>query len=673
MKPVILILNLCFVFNIFAQHKRPMTAEDLWNVKRVSGLTVSPDGKYGAFVVTEYSIKDNKGNSDLWVIDLATNKIKRLTTNVGSDHSPVWHPNSKTIAFISKREGDYPQLYHIDIDGGEASLITEMPLGISSPKYTPDGKRIIFASQILPEFEKDFDGFKKHVKEKKDGKMTAKVTENRLYRYWDNWLTDGYVTHLYSYNTDTKERFDLTKESTRMLSVSGGVDYDVSPDGQWLVLSANSTEPPYREVDSDIYLVKIGDSSWTNLTSSPTSDENGGFFSKDGKFLYYSQFPDPNHPAESALLVQMNLATKDKKILNEKLDITFSDFQETSDGKQMFMFADIKALSAIYSLNTASGKFESVLSDGSMNALNVTKEKLYFLKQNLSLPTEIFEYNLKTKKQTQLSFFNKTLMDSLSFGKVENLTFKGANNDDVQMFFIYPPDFDPNKKYPLVHMIHGGPHGTFGDEFHFRWNGQLFAADGYAVAMVNFHGSTSFGNDFTKSIVGAHGDKPFTDIMKATDYLLEKYSFLDSTRMAAAGGSYGGYMVNWIAGHTNRFKCLISHAGVYDLMAQFASDVTYERDQSYGGSPWEGKYDNINRYSPAYFAHNFSTPMLIIHGEKDYRVPVTQGLEIYGVLQGKGIPARLVYYPNENHWILQPQNSIYWYKEVHDWFKRFLK
>ncbi|MBL7961941.1 S9 family peptidase [bacterium] len=296
-----------------------------------------------------------------------------------------------------------------------------------------------------------------------------------------------------------------------------------------------------------------------------------------------------------------------------------------------------------------------------------------FIKTNMSQPAEIFDFDLKTKKISQLSFFNKPITDSIAFGKVENLTFTGAHGDPVQMYLLYPPNFDPNKKYPLVHMIHGGPAGTFNDDFHYRWNGQMFAAPGYVVAMVNFHGSTGFGNAFGKSIVGAHGDKPFTDIMKATDYLLANYSFIDSTRMGAAGGSYGGYLVNWIAGHTDRFKCLISHAGVYNLMGQFASDMTYERVKNYDGAPWEGRFEEINKYSPAFFADHFKTPMLIIHNEKDYRVVVTQGLELYGVLKGKGVDSRLVYFPNENHWVLQPQNSIYWYKEVHNWFARYLK
>ncbi len=670
------LLIIAYPQNTVGQNKRLVTAEDLWNMKRVSSLNVSPDGKFGCFVVSEYNIKENKGNSDLWLIDLASNKIKRLTTNVGSDNSPVWHPNSRTIAFISKREGDYPQLYQIDIDGGEASLITEMPLGISNPKYFSDGKRIAFSSSILPEYENDFDGMKKALKERKDSKMTAKVSENRFYRYWDNWLTEGYAVHIFSYNLETKERTDLTKGSTRILSVSDvglGSNYELSPDGKWMALTANTTPPPYTSLNQDVYLVSLeGNADWINLTKDNEQGDSDPFFSKDGKYIYYSRQTDPDYSAENERLIAYNVATKEHKILTDT-SYSFGYYNESNSGKQLYMLGSDRARTSAFMLDLTTAKVLKLFTESTVNSLNLSGDRLVFIKNSLSQPSEIFDYNLKTKKISQLSFFNKTLTDSIQFGKVENLTFKGAGDDPVQMYLLYPPQFDPGKKYPLIHLIHGGPAGTFGDEFHYRWNAQLFAAPGYVIAMVNFHGSTSFGNAFGKSIVGAHGDKPFTDIMKATDYLLANYPFIDSTRMGAAGGSYGGYLVNWIAGHTNRFKALVSHAGVYNLMGQFASDVTYERVKNYNGAPWEGRYEEINRYSPAFYSNLFQTPMLIIHGEKDYRVVVTQGLEIYGVLKGKGVDARLVYFPNENHWILQPQNSIYWYKEVHGWFARYFR
>lgn len=664
---------LLFGYTLKAQGKRPITADDLWAFKRLSGFTVSPDNRYGCFVVTDYNVKENKGNSDLYLIELATGKTKRLTTNVGSDNSPAWHPNSRTIAFISKREGDYAQLHQIDIDGGEASLITEMPMGAAAPKYFPDGKRIAFVSTILPAYENDFDGMKKNLKERKDSKMSAKVSENRFFRYWDTWLTDGYVPHLYSYHIETKERKDLTPGLNALVSSDGSLDYDISPDGQWITFTRNSSHPPYAQLNSDVFLFKVGEyASAVNVTADNLDDDGGAVFSKDGKSLWYSRSFEKNHP-DLSHVVRYDLTSKEHKVITDKMDRSFGSYTESDNKKDWYFVAEDMGRTSVYNYNTQNQKIEKIFTEGGMANMNVGADKLWFLRTSISSPAEIWEYNFKTKKAGAVTSFNKSLLDSLDFGKTESLTFKGADNDDVQMYVVYPPNFDPNKKYPLVHMIHGGPHGAFGDDWSYRWNAHAFAAPGYVVALINFHGSTGFGKSFMKSIVGAHGDKPFTDIMRGTDYLLQKYSFLDSTRMAASGGSYGGYLVNWIAGHTNRFKCLISHAGVYNLMGQFASDVTFDRVINYDGSPWAGRYEQINRWSPAFFAHNFSTPMLIIHGEKDYRVVVTQGIEIYGVLTGKGVPARLVYYPNENHWILQPQNSIYWNKEVRDWFARWLK
>lgn len=666
---VLLIQNI----TILAQNKRVFTSEDLWHIKRISSFTVSPDGNYGCFVLTEYNISENKGNSDLWLIDLKTYSLKRLTTNLNSYNSPTWHPGSKKIAFISKREGEYPQLYEINIDGGEAQLLYEMPLGISNPKYSNDGKKIFFTSRILPEFENDFEAMKKEIKQRKEKKVTAKVTENRLYRYWDSWLTDGYVSRLFLLELDSKLLKDLTKGANRIYNLDGGISYSISPDDKWVSLVANNTEPPYDSLNFDVFLVEVENpQNVINVSVNNFQDDSSPYFSKDGKYLFFGSQFDPDYSADNVRLMAYDLQTKSIKNLTGSFDYSFYGFTQGDEFNFVYLLAEDKAKTSLFRFDLSKNKLEKILTGGSITSVNVKKYRIYFLKSTISEPAEIYEYDLSKKSLTKISKINNDLLSSLNFGKVEEHYFIGADNDSVQMYLVYPPNFDPEKKYPLVHMIHGGPHGTFGDDFHYRWNAHLFAAPGYVVALINFHGSTSFGVKFGKSIVGAHGDKPFTDIMMGTDFLIKKFNFIDSSRMAATGGSYGGYLVNWIAGHTNRFKALISHAGVYNLMGQFASDMTYERVKNYDGAPWQGKYEQINKWSPAFYAHNFQTPMLIIHGENDYRVVVTQGLELYGVLKGKGIPARLIYYTNENHWILHPQNSIYWYKEVHDWLKRYL-
>ncbi len=670
------IISLLLFQNIIisSQNKRNFTAEDLWQIKRLSNLTISPDGNYACFVVTEYNIEENKGNADLYLINLKSYETKRLTTNLGSDNSPAWHPSSTKIAFISKRDGEYPQLYEIDIDGGEARLVYEMPMGISNPKYSSDGKQIFFVSKILPEYENDFDGLKKELKNRKEKKVSAKVTENRLYRYWDTWLTDGYVSRLYVLDLEKKKLKDLMPGWKRIFNLDGSISYSISPDNNWVAVSANNTEPPFDSLNSDIFLLNVNNPSEViNITAANFQDDSSPYFSKDGNYLFFGSQFDPDYSADNVRLMMYDIKNKTVSNLTENYDYSFFGFNQGNDLSKVFLLAEDKAKISIFEYDLKKNSLSKLFTGGSINSINIYNHKLYFLKSTLSEPAEIFEYDLNKKSLKKISNFNDELLSNLNFGKVEEYYFPGAENDSVQFYLVYPPEFDKNKKYPLVHLIHGGPHGTFGDDFHYRWNAQLFASPGYIVSMVNFHGSTSFGTKFGKSIVGAHGDKPFTDIMLATDFLIKNFDFIDSTRMAAAGGSYGGYLVNWIAGHTNRFKALISHAGVYNLLGQFASDLTYERVKNYDGAPWQGRYEQINKWNPAFYAHNFETPMLIIHGEKDYRVVVTQGLEIYGVLKGKGITARLVYYPDENHWILQPQNSIYWYKEVHDWLNRFLR
>jgi dipeptidyl aminopeptidase/acylaminoacyl peptidase len=296
--------------------------------------------------------------------------------------------------------------------------------------------------------------------------------------------------------------------------------------------------------------------------------------------------------------------------------------------------------------------------------------RIFFALQSLVEPPEVYAAPAQGGAPTRLTRFTEAVMSRCSVGEVREIQFEGAYGETVQMFVVLPPDHEPGKRYPLVQVIHGGPHGISGDGFHFRWNAQLFAAPGYVVAEVNFQGSTSWGQDFAQRIQGGWGDRPYQDVMKATD-LLVAAGLVDESRMAAAGGSYGGYMASWVATQTQRFKCIVNHAGVYDTLSQYASDVTQGRSASFGGEPWDG-LEAIDRWNPSRFASGLATPMLVIHGERDFRVPYGQGLECYGVLKAKGVPARLVVFPDENHWVLKPRNSILWYREVHGWLKRWL-
>lgn len=652
-------------------HSEVFTATHMWQMKRASALDVSPDGKYSVFTITTYDIEQDKGSTDLFLLDNQSGE-KRQLTFTGKESSPAWSPDGKKIAFVSRRHDGPGQLYLLRLDGGEAEPITQLPVGVYGLKWFPDGKKLAFAANILPEYEGDFDKLEKLIEEQKQSKVTAKVTENVMYRFWDRWLTDGYFSRLFTVDLASGDVVDLMPETSNYFNMMGGVSYDISPDGSTIALSLNNTPPPFERLNYDVFLLPTdGSGKLTNLTPENEASDINPVFSPDGTKILYGAQSIHHFYADKVVMVLHDIESGKSVRITDHIDLSCSGWQWSPNGGELFFSAEYQATNALFSMPIDGGEHTKIFASGSNGNMRVLDaQNLIFTHHNLNKPADIYRIQTDGKKLQRLTQLNDHVLDGLKLGEVENITYKGANDADVQMFIVYPPDFDASKKYPLVLMIHGGPHGTFGDSWHYRWNAHLFAAPGYVVAMPNFHGSTSFGQDFAISIHGEHAHQPFEDIMKATDYMLEM-GFIDENRMAASGGSYGGYMVSWIAGHTDRYAALVNHAGVYDLYLQFASDYSGNRGYQYGGTPWEN-LDKLNENNPAQFAHNFKTPMLIIHGEKDYRVPVAHGFLIYGIYKGMGLDARMLYYPDENHWILRPQNSIYWYKELHDWLGRYL-
>ncbi len=672
----LLIIVFAFVITASQNHLCAQTeifnSTHLWQMKRVASVEVSPDGQKAVFTQTSYNIEEDKGLTDIFLLDIKTGEQRQLTFT-GKEGSPVWSPDGKSIAFISKRQDGPGQVYILSLSGGEAQKVTDLPVAVFSLKWFPDGKQIAFGANVLPEYEGDFAKLKNMIEEKKKSKVTAKTTENVMYRYWDRWLTDGFYSRLFSVDLASKKVTDLMPQTNNYFNMMGGASYDISPDGKMIALSMNSTPPPFEQVNEDIFLLNTdGSGKMVNITTENKASDSNPVFSPDGKSILYGKQSIYHFYADKVRMAIYDLSRAESRNITENIDLSCESWQWSADGKTIFFGAELNAGNALFSIPAAGGKHTPVFTSGTNGNLRILNSNtLLFTHNNLNKPADIYTVQTDGKNLRQLTDVNKDLLARLNFGKVENITFKGANNADVQMFAVYPPDFDPAKKYPLVVMIHGGPHGTFGDNWHYRWNAHLFAAPGYVVITPNFHGSTSFGQEFAMSIHGDHAPKPFEDIMKATDHMLAK-GFIDEKRMAAAGGSYGGYMVSWIAGHTDRFSALVNHAGVYDLHLQFASDYAGNREYQYGGTPWKD-FDVLHRNNPSQFAHNFKSPMLIMHGELDYRVPVAHAFLVYGIYKGMGLDARLVYFPDENHWILKPQNSIYWYKELHDWFERYLK
>lgn len=672
MKKLIIILLATIIIPAKGVDKTGFTAEHLWQMRRTGAPVVSPDGKQTLFTLTDYDLETNQSSTYIYLLNNDTGDRKQITFT-GRESAPFWCPEGKHIGFISRRDGKPAQIYIMEHGWGEAKRITECHVGVFAPKWFPDGKRIAFAANIHPDYNGDFHRLEKIIREQRENKVTAKVTENVMYRFWDRWLTDGFFPRLFSIDIESGKVTDLMPETSNYFTMMGGVSYDISPDGLEIAVSMNSISAPFEKLNYDIFLLRTdGSGVMKNITSHNPADDVNPVYSPDGKKILYGRQNQADFYADNTQMVIYDRSNETHRNITSEIDLSCEQWQWAPDGRTIWFHAQHEAKKPLFSIPAEGGLVTMVFDKGNNNNLQVTPEgSIIFTHDNLNSPADIYILNGRRRDTRKLTSVNDDILSKLDLGKIENVTYRGANNADIQMFIVYPPGFDPSEKYPLVIMIHGGPHSIFGDQWHYRWNAHLFAEPGYVMALPNFHGSTSFGQEFAQSIHGSHADLPFRDIMKATDYMISR-GFIDETRMAATGGSYGGYMVSWIAGHTDRFACLINHAGVYNIHMQFSADYTWYRPHQYSGSPWED-FDKLMSANPAMFAHNFKTPMLIIHGELDYRVPVGHGLLVYGIYKRMGLDARLIYYPDENHWILSPQNSVFWYGEFHNWLSRYLK
>jgi dipeptidyl aminopeptidase/acylaminoacyl peptidase len=674
-----LLVTVTFSVAASAAEPRLLTPQDLWAIKRVQTPALSPDGKHAVFPVQEWSVDKNKSTSNLWTVAVADGAVRRLTTAETSEDAPRWSPDGARIAFTSKRgEDENASLYVIPFGGGEAERIIEMPSSVMAPKWMPDGKSIVFATTAIPEligkWEKaDRDAMKKEFKRRKDSKMTAKVTENRQYRHFDKWLTDNNVNRLLRIDLETKALTDLTPTVDRLFLSSGEVHFDISPDGKTVALQFNSTPAPFRDfLNPDIYLIPTdGSGALKNVTPENKGPDGGPIFSPDGRSVFFTRQETPYYSGEFEKLWRHDVATGKNVPVTDALDYAIGDVRVAPDNKTVWVTAEDKGVVPIFRVNADGTGWKQVFAEGTSTGIDVRGETIVFQNDNNSRPNELFALDQKTGKARQLTHFNDEFMKGITLGKAEPYWFKGANNSDVHGWLVLPPNYDASKKYPLVQLLHGGPHTMNRDSWSYRWNTQVFAAAGWIVTWVNRHGSTGFGEKFSQSILNEWGDKPLVDVMNSTDHLMQRFPSIDGEKLAAAGASYGGYMATWILGHTDRYKATVNHAGVTNSYSQFATDGPHGWPFVMGGSPWEN-VEGLQRNNPMFYAKDFRTPTLIIAGEQDYRVPYYQALELYNVLQARNVPSRLVVFPDENHWVLKPQNAIHWHWEMQDWLARHI-
>ncbi len=671
---------------------RAMTIDDLLGVKSVSDPQVSPDGKSVVYVLSELDRSTDKSNSDLYLIPTEGGEPKRLTTSNASDNHPRWSPDGKSIAFVSTRGGS-AQVWILPIDGGEARPLTKLPIDVSGPIWSPTGEHIAFAAKVFPGKTPEETA---EIDEKKGKeKSKVKIYDKLMVRHWDEW-EDGKRSHLFVVDVKTGQAKDLTPKFDANIPPApfgGSSDYAFSPNGKELAFTAEPLKDMAWSTNTDIWIVSTAGNEPTNLTEDSPGADGQPAYSPDGDYLAYVSQARAGFEADKWALKVRDRSTGEVSDVTDAIDRSVQSFawgasrevKKPFEGTVRDIFAVFDDAGSVTIRNLSIlpdgdghifvGEKPGGIKGGVNNSVQVVPNNggLVFVHGQSDAPNEIYRVKADDAAPTALTHHNAPLLAQLDLNRVEGFTFKGADGDDVSGWLLKPPGFDPSKKYPVVFLIHGGPQGAWHDEWHNRWNYQMFAAPGYAVVAINPRGSTGYGQKFTDQISRDWTGRVFEDLNKGLDHALKSYAFLDGSKVAAAGGSYGGFMVNWMAGHSNRFAALISHAGVFDLPSMYGTtEELWFAEWEFGGPPWEGSRIYGDQ-SPSAFAASFKTPTLVIHGALDFRVSDAQGLGMFTSLQRKGVPSRYVFFPDEGHWITRPANRIVWWREVHDWLANYLK
>lgn len=663
-----------------ADTQRGFTAKDMVMLDRVSAPQFSPDGDSVLYALRQTNWEADRGLSSLWVTEASGGAGTRLTLEGMSVSSGKWSPDGNSVFFLSAKSGAM-QVWRVAAAGGEPVQVTDYPLDVGTFRVAPNGKSLALSFEVFADCATlacTADRAKADAEDKTTG-----VTYSRLFvRHWDTWADNRraqvFLAPIAADGKASGEPRLITK------GIDGDVpgkpfgdesDYVFAPDGQSLVFSvriAGKSEP--WSTDFDLFHVPLdGSAAPKNLTDANDATDTNPVFSADGKTLYWRAMKRPGFEADRFGLMAMNMATGATREIAAQWDRSFDTLVLGDDGRNMYTATLDSGTHPVFEVNLASGAVRKVVQGGNVSAFDIDGDRIVFARDTIAQPANLYMGALRARiAERQLTRYNAERLAGVGMGEYEQFSFSGANNATVQGYVIKPWNLQPGQKVPVAFLIHGGPQGSFHNQWHYRWNAQTYAGMGFAVVMIDFHGSTGYGQAFTDSISEDWGGKPLEDLQKGWTAALAKYDFLDGERACALGGSYGGYMVNWIAGNWNApWKCLVSHAGVFDLRSMaYSTEELWFTEWENGGVPWQNAAA-IEKHNPVNFVQNWRVPMLVIHGQKDYRVLVEQGLATFGALQRQGIESEMLYFPDENHWILRPHNSVQWHDSVNAWLQKY--
>jgi dipeptidyl aminopeptidase/acylaminoacyl peptidase len=653
--------------------KLPFQVRAMMRLARVADPQISPDGLTVLFQATKVNLDENKSETQIYSVPISGGAPRPLTSE-GNNTRPRWTPDGSAIYFLSTR-GEGQQIWRMRADGSAQTAVTRLSTGADGHLISPDGRKLVFTSEVFPECGADDACNQQKLAEQKANPVNARVYSQLLYRHWNQWQGKQ-RKHLFSANIDGSGVVDLTPGDRDVppFSLGGGDDYDISPESTEVCYVHNPDPVLATSTNGELFVVPIGGGEAVRVTNNPGNDTTPRY-SPDGKSLAWRMQSQGGFESDRWRLVVMERASGKWVPLTDSVDRSVDDFVWMPDSQRLAFLMEDRGRHTAHLVRASGGGSQQIINNpASVSSLAFTRDqrKLVYAEASGSKPAEIYVASSDGGVAMALARMNDDVLATHQLTPLEDFWVDGAEGARVQSFVVKPPDFDPSKKYPVLFLIHGGPQGAWGESWSYRWNAQIFAGAGYLVVMPNPRGSTGYGQRFTDEVSADWGGKAYLDIMATVDHVA-KLPYVDAERMGAAGASYGGYMVNWILGNTTRFKALVSHAGVYDLESMFGeTEELWFPLWEFRGAPWQTP-DIYRQWSPSKRVEFFRTPTLVTHGERDYRVPFGQGLQLYTALQMRKVPSKLILFPEEGHWILKPKNSEFWYQNVLAWLDEWVK